>query len=612
MNSKPVPRYELKSVFDDGSCSDAMVVPIANVPWDATTGRRGFLCAGVTLGTLLSMAGELDSDRSADPAEATAKTEKTSVYVPHWIRAHAGDLLNVVFSPDGQFLATTADDGNCRLWRISDASLVQNLEGVCGGRGSLAFSPKGHALALEGGNGSVELRSLPDAEMIIRAKLDSDEASNVTFSPGGNRIAFVSGDKMVELWDPFEATPPTAPFYRERSVISFGYLPDGKTIVFLTDRGQVTLRSVADQVLLASFASSGCNPESLAVFPDGTKLALGNAEEQVEFWEVPAGALAGQFKSSVGSVHSIEISRDGATLACAGNDVEVWRMPDMEQSRRFETLGGLRASCLAISPDGQYLAVGYTFGVVILFDLETTEIITYLYDATANSPGADGVTYTVQDNVTRHVQTYTMPCGTPVPPGAICTCNCVPGSASLSSEPLRLKLTCPANPVPGKYGPEQGFRARSRVAPAPRRTPTSGQICTCDEVCICVPICQAHKLCHRDSLVRTSAFDIMLAMGCRQFRYMKWAADRAESTLRWRIYEVMRVIDREQGSDLIRHAWSLETCLKLLYDTDDIVSTMGAQLLTRYNISGVFSAHEGRMRFMLETAAMRPWYLRSQ
>jgi hypothetical protein len=45
-----------------------------------------------------------------------------------------------------------------------------------------------------------------------------------------------------------------------------------------------------------------------------------------------------------------------------------------------------------------------------------------LIDPVASAPGADTITYT-QDGAT-----YTLPCGSPIPAGAVCTCNCVPGT----------------------------------------------------------------------------------------------------------------------------------------------------------------------------------------
>lgn len=55
------------------------------------------------------------------------------------------------------------------------------------------------------------------------------------------------------------------------------------------------------------------------------------------------------------------------------------------------------------------------------------------------------------DKVTKTWKTFTLPCGSPIPPGATCTCNCVPVTA-----------------------PRQSYGTRT--------------ICTCNKVCTCVPV----------------------------------------------------------------------------------------------------------------------------
>jgi hypothetical protein len=67
-------------------------------------------------------------------------------------------------------------------------------------------------------------------------------------------------------------------------------------------------------------------------------------------------------------------------------------------------------------------------------------------------PDKDKISYRVYDKVTRTWRYYTLPCGSPVPPGAICTCNCVPGTVIHHTKP-----------VVHTY-------------------------CTCNKVCTCVPV----------------------------------------------------------------------------------------------------------------------------
>jgi|GEM_PF-3100728 len=68
----------------------------------------------------------------------------------------------------------------------------------------------------------------------------------------------------------------------------------------------------------------------------------------------------------------------------------------------------------------------------------------------------DNVKVKVFNTTTNTWEFMTLPCGAPVPPGAICTCNCVP----------------------------------TTVAAPPRvhRTTTTHSHCTCNKVCTCVPV----------------------------------------------------------------------------------------------------------------------------
>ena len=74
-------------------------------------------------------------------------------------------------------------------------------------------------------------------------------------------------------------------------------------------------------------------------------------------------------------------------------------------------------------------------------------------DLAANKKDVEGVQYKGTDAYGRSV-TFTLPCGAPIPPGAVCICNCVPGSSGTSS-----------------------------------RSYDSVGVCTCDLVCTCNTVC---------------------------------------------------------------------------------------------------------------------------
>ena len=94
-------------------------------------------------------------------------------------------------------------------------------------------------------------------------------------------------------------------------------------------------------------------------------------------------------------------------------------------------------------------------------------------------PGAETyvIRYSQYDQATGRTVTYTLPCGTPIPPGAVCVCNCVPVAASTGSDctcesVCRCVGNCTCNQVCGCV---------------PQQICTCNQVCTCERVCTCVP-----------------------------------------------------------------------------------------------------------------------------
>jgi hypothetical protein len=129
---------------------------------------------------------------------------------------------------------------------------------------------------------------------------------------------------------------------------------------------------------------------------------------------------------------------------------------------------GSDAKAMTITPDCKTLATGDYSGVVTLWDLEKPGFRTFLFDVAVNSSEVKGITYNVYDKVTGQTITYTLPCGSPIPPGAVCTCNCVPGAERAYVPPP----SRPSRRRGGGYSGGGGGRT----------------ICTCNKICTCIPV----------------------------------------------------------------------------------------------------------------------------
>ena len=66
------------------------------------------------------------------------------------LQGHTGEIMSAGFSPDGQLIATSSDDAAARVWSSTNGSLVAVLKGHANGIGSAKFSPDGRYIVTGG------------------------------------------------------------------------------------------------------------------------------------------------------------------------------------------------------------------------------------------------------------------------------------------------------------------------------------------------------------------------------------------------------------------------------------------------------------------------------
>ena len=273
-----------------------------------------------------------------------------------------------MWSPDGkQILYTSRRTGTLDIYVLDVASgnsrqLTTDIRDDLNGR----FSPNGQWIAfISDRGGQRDLWLMPSVGgNAIRLTNDVAVESAIRWAGDGRSIYYVSTKNAVEL----QLVPiaggqaRTIHAWEDYNVISARLSPDGKTVIFDTDRaGNGDIFTVpVEGGEPTPFGSSPRNDNSPRYSPDGSQVALvSDRGGSIDIWLVPVG---GGEPRNLTSAPGDEIdpvwSRDGKMIAFGSNrDIgfDLWVIPAAGGPATRLTSANVRPAFFQWSPDSKYV-----------------------------------------------------------------------------------------------------------------------------------------------------------------------------------------------------------------------------------------------------------------
>ncbi|MBV8884778.1 MAG: hypothetical protein JO235_12390 [Chroococcidiopsidaceae cyanobacterium CP_BM_RX_35] len=292
-------------------------------------------------------------------------------------------ILSIAISPDSQILASTSIDTKVRLWNINTKQCLKTLEGHTNSVFSVVFSPDGKVLASVSTDGTVRLWDINTGECLKIIAEHFDGSLSVAFSPDGQTLATASHNYSAKIWN--IATGECLKVLQgHKEVFSVAFSHNGKILGTGSHDGTAMLWDVNTGECLRILVGHSDGTIRVAFGPNGQILATGSADQTARLWDINTGQCLKILRGYHNCFWSINFSPDGQVLASGGLDqiVKLW---DVNTGKCFKTLQGHGGGFLSVSfapqlnsLNRQILASASEDKTVKLWDIETGKCIKIL------------------------------------------------------------------------------------------------------------------------------------------------------------------------------------------------------------------------------------------
>jgi len=288
------------------------------------------------------------------------------------VTSQDGQVLCCAFSPDGQSIAYSGGkNGTVRVIETYGNGKTRCFHGHEARVSRVVFSPDGQWIASSSHDGTIRIREARTGADWHCFRGHRSPVLCVAFSPNGDLLASgsatntVPGENSLRIWNvATEEAIACASLPALAGIPSVAFAPDGRTVAAACFDHRVLLFTIANGVLHEkTIGRHEGEVLSVAFDPSGKRVASGSTDRTVRLWDVGQGTELACLRGHLDIVNSVAFSPDGRFIASGSADftVRVWdtarrtqfvRLHDHERDVVDLALAAEGSRIMSVSQDG--------------------------------------------------------------------------------------------------------------------------------------------------------------------------------------------------------------------------------------------------------------------
>jgi len=237
------------------------------------------------------------------------------------LKRHSNLIWDLAFSPDGKYLASTADMGSTYLWHIDHEQPPQRLDEDGGTSMKVTWAPDGKKIAITTFDKPIKLLNLA-GELVQEFSDSSLGHSSPIFSSNG-RTLFTTSTDSIQQWSLTGEKLSSIP--RQAIQDSRAVLRKNEKILISNSTvdaaGKIEIWDTSGK-LQHSFLTQTQPIQHIALHPTRELFASSSEDGLIKLWTFD-GDLLGTLNGHRGTVFKVAFSPDGQQLVSVGEDAQV-------------------------------------------------------------------------------------------------------------------------------------------------------------------------------------------------------------------------------------------------------------------------------------------------